>query len=268
MSTRLACVRIRPQPHYRREAFELGLRRAGFLIGDAHDAETITPGRQDILVAWNRTPVEQAWEQRGGRVIVAENGYCGQDAEGHQLYALALHGHNGSGKWPQGGPERWAALGLELKPWRQGGEHIVIRGQRGIGASSMASPPQWHVTASRDLMRLAPHRRQVIQEHPGKPACDPRVAADIIEALRGAHAMCIWSSAAGVRALLEGVPVFYAAPHWICEDAAVRGVGNVERPKTDDAARLAALQRLAWAQWSTAEIATGEPFVRLIEETA
>ncbi len=259
-----AVVQIRDQPHYRRQAFIDGLQRAGYdvaLTGWAVDS----PQPGDVLVSWNRyTGAPDQWEKEGGTVLVAENGYIGQDDAGVQYYALALHGHNGSGTWPDGGPERFDALGIEVKPWRERGEHIVIRAQRGIGSSAMASPPQWHVVASRDLMRLSA-RRQVMQEHPGKPACDAGVAARIIESLRGAHAMCIWSSAAGVRALVEGVPVLYAAPHWICEGAAVRGVGNVEKPVMDDVARLAALRRMAWAQWTIAEIATGEPFVRLRE---
>lgn len=255
-----AVVRIRDQPHYRRDAFIEGLRRAGYTVTD-----NVQTQLGDVLVTWNRyTNDADLWERAGGTVFVAENGYIGHDAAGVQLYALAIHGHNGSGKWPGSDARRFEALGVEVKPWRESGEHIVIRGQRGIGDSKMASPPQWHVRASRDLMRLSA-RRQVMQEHPGKPACHAGVAAHITESLQGAHAMCIWSSAAGVRALVEGVPVFYAAPHWICEGAAVHGVGNVERPVMDDVARLAALYRMAWAQWTVAELASGEPFARLRE---
>lgn len=262
----IAVVQIRPQPHYRRDAFENGLRRVGYRIVSQYEAQTTRLLPTDLLVSWNRSDSATQWEQAGGSVLIAENGYIGADAEGVQLYALALRGHNGSGRWASGGPQRWDALGIEVKPWRAHGEHIIIRAQRGIGPPDMASPPQWHVTASGNLRQLYPARRQVIQQHPGKPACDPQVSAEIIAALRGAWAMCIWSSAAGVRALVEGVPVFYAAPHWICEGAAVSGVGNLERPLLDDAARLQALRRLAWAQWSVAELASGEPFARLREE--
>jgi hypothetical protein len=259
--TRQAVIQIRTQPHYRREAFVLGLARAGYKVCD----DVSRPERDDLLVTWNRTETAREWEQRGGTVLVAENGYIGHDANGVQMYALAVRGHNGSGVWSIGGPERWDALGVELKPWRQSGEVIVIRGQRGIGARDMASPHDWHHSASRTIKGLVPSYEQIIQQHPGKPACDPNVTADIVAALARAYAMCIWSSAAGVRALVEGVPVFYAAPHWICEGAAVSGIANIERPRRDDAARLLAMQRLAWAQWAIAEIETGEPFVRLAE---
>jgi hypothetical protein len=59
----------------------------------------------------------------------------------------------------------------------------------------------------------------------------------------------IWSSGSGVRALVEGIPVRYFAPHWICEGWR----GN----------RVEALQRMAHGQWGFEEIATGEPFARM-----
>lgn len=261
--TRVAVVLIRQEPHYRREAFVQGLQRAGFELHTHPDFKRVKPG--DVLVIWNRygnyDDQAKLWEQRGGAVLVAENGYIGQDENGIQHYALAIGGHNGSGAWHYGGAQRWDKLGIEIKPWRSSGEHIVIRGQRGIGAARVASPPNWHTTTAHDLQRIT-QRRLVVQTHPGKPACDPAATAALIEALRGAHCMCIWSSAAGVRALVEGVPVFYGAPNWICAEAAMWGISAsyLERPMMDDGARLAALHQMAWAQWSVAELASGEPF--------
>lgn len=262
----MAVLRIRPAPHYRREAFIHGLLRAGYLLQDEYmvfrDHPRLT--RNDVMLTWNYVEQVKEWTLRGGTVLVAENGYIGRDTGGVQLYALARDGHNGSGRWPDGGPERWRALNIEVKPWRAPGAHIVVRGQRGIGSPTMASPPQWHDKTALDLAAYT-RRFRVIQRHPGKPANDPAKLDELLAGLENAWAMCIWSSAAGVRALVEGVPVIYCAPHWICEGAAVRGIENIEHPKRDDAARLAALQRMAWAQWTIEEIASGEPFALLRE---
>ena len=38
-----------------------------------------------------------------------------------------------------------------------------------------------------------------------------------LAAMAGARSVVIWSSAIGVRALVEGIPVQHFAPHWICE---------------------------------------------------
>lgn len=260
-----AFIMIRDQPHYRRDAFTSGLKRAGFqVIGGQPDRTKAG----DVLTIWNRygeyNQIASRFERAGGTVFVAENGYLGVDASGIQHYALAVHGHNGSGWWPTGEEKRFERLGIEPKPWRQGGDHIYVRGQRGIGAPNMANPPNWHRSIA-DLLRRRTSRPVRVMEHPGKPACDPAQAAHLSAALAGAYACVVWSSASGVRALVEGIPVFYDAPHWVCAGAARRGIAMLEQPLMDGAARGAALERMAWAQWSVAEIATGEPFVRLLE---
>ena len=76
--------------------------------------------------------------------------------------------------------------------------------------------------------------------------------------------MATWASSMAVRALTFGVPVFFEAPHWICEGAGVRGLQNVEQPEYPD--REPAFQRLAWAQWHADEIAAGTPFEYLLSE--
>lgn len=83
--------------------------------------------------------------------------------------------------------------------------------------------------------------------------------------LRGAWVTFIWGSAAGVHSLIHGVPVVYDAPHFICEMACTRGMGTIETPMMDDNRRLAAMRRMACAQWSVDELASGEPFVLLRE---
>lgn len=256
---------IRPQPHYRRDAFVDGLARAGYDV--RVDPPRGEQGPGDVLVIWNRygqfEQAANAHERAGGLVLVAENGYLGRDPNGVQMYALACHGHNGSGWWPEGDGSRFAALGLEPKRWREGGEYYYIRGQRGIGTKAMASPPQWHRNLGERLKREG--RSVEVVDHPGVPANDPAETVRIQTALERARACLIWSSALGVRALVEGVPVFYSAPHWICEGAAKRGAAELDNPLRDDEARLRALERMAWAQWSIAELSTGEPF-RLLAE--
>ncbi|MCC6489158.1 MAG: hypothetical protein IT364_16785 [Candidatus Hydrogenedentes bacterium] len=249
---------IRDQPHYRRDAFVTGLQRAGYAVTDRGGARK----SDDLLVIWNRYGANEqmadAWEAHGGTVLVAENGYIGGDDQGRQRYALAAHGHNGSGWWPRGGPERFAALGLTPAPWvsRPDG-HALVCGQRGIGSRSMASPPNWHVGAA----KRSPQPARV-RVHPGnKP--DPK-APTLEQDLTNAKLCVVWSSTSGVKALLRGIPVVYDAPHWICEHAATRlkpGRDGEQSVLRNDGARQQALEDMAWAQWTVDELASGEPFV-------
>lgn len=249
---------IRNEPHYRSEAFVSGLKSAGYTVSNNSQ---VGPG--DVVVTWNRygtyEEIADRAERAGATVLVAENGYFGKDANGLQRYAISIHGHNGSGTWHPGGPERWAALGATPKPWREAGDHILVCGQRGIGSRTMASPHEWHARAAK---RLAAHtkRKIVIRKHPGsKP--DPN-APTLESQLVNCWAVVVWSSASGIKALMSGIPVFYDAPHYICAGAASRDFSLIESPPMPD--RLPALERMAWAQWSVDEIAAGLPFRHLL----
>lgn len=257
-----AVILLRKEPPYRRAAVECGLLRLGYSLADRLAGARPT-GPDDLLVLWNLKAgldEDQAmlWEQRGGTVVVMENGYAARTEKTH--YAISTHGHNGSGWFPMvGGDDRFAKLGLPIKDEvrRPGGE-VLVCGQRGVGSRLMRSPPEWaQATARRFGGRVRPH--------PGNFAPKVPLSADMALA----RAVVIWSSACGVWAMLEGLPVIYAAPHWICEDAAtpmqwVADAKAVEPPYF--ATREDALQRMAHGQWHHEEIATGEPFARMKAE--
>lgn len=248
----------------RHEAILRGLSRCGYRI--LREAR-LPRSRRDVLVTWTR---HRGWKERqctafeeaGGRVIVCEEAYI-REVSGERHIALALGDHNGAGRWFVGGPERWESFAIDLRPWRNSGEHIVVREQRGIGSSFMASPPLWHDEATHGLrqrtareIRLRAHPRSRL--YPERARTQPNLA----RMLERCHAFVTWASADAVSALIAGVPVFFNAPHWICASGAMRGLSGIEAPKTPD--RLPALERLAWAQWSLSEIAHGEPFARLL----
>lgn len=254
-----AVCMIREQPHYRRDAFVQGLQRAGYTVSFGPSPRP--DSRDDLLVIWNRygsyEHAAEAWERAGGTVLVAENGYIGKDEAGLQYYALAVHGHNGSGWFPEEDEDRFTKLNIELKPFTSRSGYYLVCGQRGIGSRTMASPNDWHVKASRHLAGLKNPPEVKVRLHPGNHAPVIPLEKD----LDGAAVCVIWSSSSGVKALVEGIPVKYDAPHWICSRAATRLTsGEMLR---DEGARLKALRHMAWAQWSVAELATGEPFARI-----
>jgi hypothetical protein len=247
----------RREVHYRHEAFSAGLHAAGYEVHSAAPG-TVKPG--DVLLIWNRYDqmhdIATRFERAGGIVVVAENGYLGKDANGQQRYALARHAHNGRGQWEAGGPERFAALGIELQPWREDGGHILVCPNRSFGMPGNIMPCDW----SRDVRkRLGPlTRREIrVRPHPGNVPPTRPLADD----LAGAWAVVIWGSSAGVQALVAGIPVICESPYWICKEAAST-LERIEALGTEPD-RLSALQRLAWAQWTLAEIEDGTAFNHL-----
>lgn len=259
---------IRDAPWYRRGAFVAGLRAAG------HEPLLREPDRFDrdtLLVIWNRYgrghELALMTERGGGRVLVAENGYLGAGGsspkfdvhpggpESYHYYALAEGWHNGGGRWPAGGPERWDALKIEFQEWRRVDGHVLVCPNRSFGVAGRMMAPDWAEDCAKRLRKDT--RREVrIRPHPGNDA--PRRPLD--EDLRGAWAVVIWSSNAGLHALTAGLPVLCKAPHWVAKGAAA--YGSIETLTVPDP--LPELRRVAWAQWRLDEIETGEPFAHLL----
>ena len=259
---------LRRDPWYRREAFELGLKRAG------HEVLVRSPDRGragDVMLIWNRYgsvhELALRFESEGGRVLVAENGYIGaggtspkfdvhpKGPQAGSYYALSEAYHNGRGRWPSGGPERLNALGLNLAPWRAEGEHILVCPNRAFGVGEQVMHPDWAERCATRL-RKGTKRPVRIRSHPGNDAPKRPLSED----LKGAWAVVVWSSSVAVHALAAGVPTFIEAPWQIVKAAGASGA--VDAPVLPD--RQPVFERMAWAQWRLDEIETGEPFRRLL----
>jgi hypothetical protein len=260
----LAYNLTRREVHYRHECFSKGLAHAGYQVHTTRP-EKCNPG--DVLLIWNRYgeyhDLAVKFEKLGGTVVVAENGYLGKDENGQQRYALARHAHNGRGQWEIGGPERFAELGIELQPWREAGDHILVCPNRSFGMPGMIMPPDWTNDVVRRLKKLT-QREIRVRPHPGNSLPKKPLEDD----LAGAHAVVIWASSAGVHALVAGIPVICESPYWICKEAG-DVIESIERPAFwgRGRGRGEVLQELAWAQWTLAEIESGHAFDHLLRPT-
>lgn len=277
--SRAYCL-IRPLPVYRHEAFCDGLKARGYDVRRQRPGE-VRPG--DLLVIWNRygelAQLADQFEVRGGTVLVAENGYLGAGGgtpkfdvtggvqPGH-YYALAVGGHNGQGRWPDRprGPwieqseaygARWRALRVPQCGWRLNGAHILVCPNRSFGRPGHIMPAGWAEDVARRL-RASTKREVRVRPHPG----NDRPARELERDLEGAHAVAVWSSSAGVHALVRGIQVLCEAPAWILKGAALARLASIDQHWGGE--RVPHLERLAWAQWTVEEIASGFAFRHLL----
>lgn len=220
----------------RRQAFIRGLERCGYSV---FEGTTMRPGDRDIFVTWNRIregeTVAREFESRGLPVLVTENAAWGNEFAGRRWYSLARSRHNTAGCFEEGGPERWDSLGAEPEPLRTEGETVILP-QRGIGSPPTAMPRGWAEKA------LRKHGGR-IRTHPGRNACTP-----LRDDLAKAGTVVTWGSGAAILASLWGCRVVSEMPDWIGA-----------HPD-----RLAMFRRLAWAQWTLEEIASGEAIQRML----
>lgn len=227
-----AWLNLRHSQGDRLEVFKAGLERLGYRV-------EIGLGLGDLLVTWNRIGRADELAQRSERVIVAENAAWGNGFLGDSWLTLARDRHNTVGMFPAGGPERWDSLGVELEPWRTEGETVILP-QRGIGSPPTAMPRDWINGA---YSRFGGR----VRHHPGL-----RPAKPLRDDLARCGRVVTWGSGAAIQALMWGIPVVSEMPDWI-------GAQD-----NTDAGRLEMFRRLAWAQWTLDEIASGETFERLL----
>lgn len=142
--------------------------------------------------------------------------------------------HNGAGA---SDGRRFAALGVEIKPWRERGEHIVLCPQSPAFMKTIVGyVGNWLDDARADAEMFAPRRELRVREWSANKGA---LAATLSQDLARAHALATWSSAAAVTAVLAGVPVIVGGQD--CAAASMAGAWHdVEAlPQSDDRERWA-----------------------------
>tara|TARA_B100000212_G_C27348861_1_gene522670 strand:- start:452 stop:1366 length:915 start_codon:yes stop_codon:yes gene_type:complete len=172
-------------------------------------------------------------------------------------------------------PKRWQSiktnLGLQEKPYRTSGDHILICLQRNGGWSMKNYDVMQfcHDTISR--LRQYTDRPIVVRGHPGDKKSQfyiklnlPNVrisqpGTTIQQDLANAWATVIYNSSPGVASLIEGVPVFQmdADPDYsMYSEVANFFLENIENPTLHD--RQDWLEKISMSHWNFAELKSGE----------
>lgn len=146
--------------------------------------------------------------------------------------------------------KRFKELGIELKPWTSGGDHIVVVEQsEPFMRMVVGSNVNWRVQTVDALQRLTKRPIRLRPWSPDKGKLAKTLPAD----LAGAHALVTWSSAAAITAVLDGVPIVTMGQ---CAAEPMAGslleIENLPRPEREEWAGV-----LADQQWTLAEMRSG-----------
>lgn len=256
---------INEAPSERFDLFVKGLSSLGYnVILDPLES----PAARDVVVLWNRIHTHESIAQRyiksGATVLIVENGWVGDNT-----YALSKNFHNGVGSWHIGTKSRWEDFGIEVKPWRKSGDHILVVPQRGMGSPGVAMPRDWDQFVIPALKKVT--KRPVVLRKPTERT------SPFEPALKDCWAVVTWGSGAGIKSIINGVPVFYDMPLWIGGLAAnalrwfvptaeysiispYKDEITADLEKTFTGDRTKMLHRLSWAMWKAEEIGSGEAF--------
>lgn len=171
-------------------------------------------------------------------------------------------------------PLRWnkisGSLGINLKPWRTQGNHILICLQRHGGWSMQGiSTVDW-VNDIIGKIRQHSDRPIVVRPHPGDKKIKSiltishkniQVSSNLslLDDFKTAWATIVYNSSPGVASLIEGIPTFITDPH--PENSQTFGIANTELDKLENPLmpeRQQWVERLSMCHWSFEELKSGD----------
>jgi hypothetical protein len=169
-------------------------------------------------------------------------------------------------------PNRWtkisSKLGIQMKPWRTSGNHILVCLQRNGGWSMRGyNSVQWANDTIATLREIT-DRPIIVRGHPGDKKTryfpqhkDVFLSSNpsILQDLQGAWATVLYNSSPSVVSAIEGVPVFLTDPqpeHSQSHEVSNTKIKRINDPKLFD--REDWVQKLAMCHWNFEELASGE----------
>ena len=218
---------------------------------------------------------------KGKPLIVIETPLLGRTiTDNHEYHRVGLnHFMRGLGDFKnENSPsDRFEKLGLEIKPWRKKGKHILIAGQNMFDASLFGIDFEWWVKNTIQHLRRHTDRPIVFRDHPENKDqmknlidtykwCNVSYSnkGTINDDLKNAHCTVAYTSGSSIDSILAGVPVIPCNECNFVWSISSHQLSEIENPKLGEREQL--LYDLAYAQWSVEEIKQGKPWHHLISK--
>jgi len=234
----------------------------------------------DINVIWSvlfngRMAGNKAvWEQQKPTIVLEVGGI-----KRGTTWKVGLNGINRDAYFGPSGnsSDRVRLLGLQVKPWKYDGEHILIAGQhdKSLQWKDMPAMATWvHDTIT--FIRAQTDRPIIFRPHPRCPL--PAIEHDFKHVkrqeplqIKGSYddfdmqfnniwATVSWSSNPAIHSIINGVPAF-TGPSSLAFDVAEQNLRNIENPLYGD--RTQWLNDYAHTEYTIEEISKGIPLKNL-----
>lgn len=217
---------------------------------------------------------QQIWDlfrSKNIPVIVIEVGLLKRDV----YWKLGINGINRLATFPNKNKasDRWEQIGLQLKPWKNNGDYILICAQSKHDIFwPKISMEKW-IEASIKQIREVTDRPILVRPHPRAPIKvnlnqfsnvsmqSPKHvkgtydAFNFEDALKNCWAVVNFNSNPGVEAIIAGIPTFVSEQS-LAFDVANSNLLNIEQPRTPDRTQWA--NNLAYCEWNNNELQSGE----------
>lgn len=262
------------------EPLQTGALRAGYSAKVLSNIGYVEP-HGDIAAFYayesNMPVIMNDYIESGRKVVFLDLGYWGRSRIRRGQYAspsyhkVAINSrHPGDYLMETDKPDtRFRSFGLDVKPWRQKGDHILLAGMSGRASRSIGKKPEeWERWAVNEIKKHTD--RMIIYR--SKPTCkEARLipgtrfggGRHLGPLLNNCHAVVTHHSNVAVDGLIEGVPAFCmegVATHMSRQD-----LSQIENPIRPDG-RNQWLANVAWCQWNVEEIRNGTMWRHLRED--
>jgi len=206
--------------------------------------------------------------------------YARKEHEWHRYSLNSVYPNDGVYLFGSMDPDKWAAYsqwhGVELQPWRQQGQHILILCQRPKGWNMFGNDQDHWLEKTIDKIRKIDVKRPiVIRMHPGDgsrfkqidklnkryPHKTSRISISTNENIRDdlVNCWCVvgYNSTPNVVSVIEGVPAYIEDPlHSWAADVAFSNLSDIVDPPMPD--RTEWINKIANIHWSNQEVRTGK----------
>ena len=264
------------------DAFLKSIKRSGDIVLVNTD-----DGQCDVAVIWsvlwqgrmaNYQKIWQDYRSKNKAVIVIEVG----GIKRNETWKIGINGINREADFANqqvGDDERWKKFNIELQPWKQTGNNIIICGQHTRSHQWRNNPPmsKWFDNQITEIRKYT-DRPIIIRPHPRnhviidtKKYKDVKIVGpvrdrktyddtDLAERLKTAWAVVSHSSNPAMTAVFSGIPV-YVSEASLSYDVGNSTFQNIDNPNMPDRKQWA--NKLAYTEWWTDEIAQGLPWQRI-----
>jgi hypothetical protein len=256
-----------PSTHQRSHGAALakGIRKIG--LSFAIQADKYGAPKTKNVACWGWR-IGKRMMDAGYNVLVMERGYIGDRFKYTSLGWNGLNGHAFFPSYEDDGGKRFADHGGVIKPWKTGGDYVLILGQV-PGDMSLQGRDMlpYYMEAAAKIKKIhgipvyfRPHpeaiRKGFKQEVPGAMLS----TGTLDEALSGAVFTVCFNSNSSVDSVLAGIPCVVGDKGTMAWDMCGHEIGEIVRGEREKWAH-----QLAFTQWTLGEIESGLPLKKLFK---
>lgn len=221
------------------------------------------------VICWGYKPkIVERFRRFRKNCLVLELGYIGDRTKN---ISLGWNGLNNYAEFPDilpDGGERFYKHGGKLKPWKKGGDYILILGQVKNDASMRGKDIMpWYIECARrasDIYKIPvyfrPHPESIRRGGYSHIQGISNIDGTLDDVVGGALFTIAWNSNSCLDSIMAGTPCYAGDRGTMAYDLCMQDMSVISKPDREDI-----VYSIAQKQWTLEELKSGQPFIKALE---